>query len=185
MKVFSESQIGTILARIKEEIDMVAMTVSSAAGVEIVPWTGRDAYIATNGATADPETTVSSTTGYRYCVVECAENDVFVVMNGSGGAAPRLWAFIDSSNNVLTVSDASLAADKVIVTAPADAAKLIVNSNRTSVVYKSTQTVTGNPAVLSIAANKPLTGLTIPFTPIQSGSGDPSPENVRPISGIT
>ena len=44
---------------------------------------------------------------------------------------------------------------------------------------------TGNPVAFETNVAKALTGLTIPFTPVQSGSGDPSPENVRPISGIT
>ena len=46
-------------------------------------------------------------------------------------------------------------------------------------------TVTGNPAAFATDVAKALTGLTIPFTPIQSGSGDPSPSNVRAISGFT
>ena len=45
--------------------------------------------------------------------------------------------------------------------------------------------VTGNPVSFETNVAKPLTKMVIPFTPIQSGGGDPSPENVRPISGIT
>lgn len=44
-------------------------------------------------------------------------------------------------------------------------------------------TETGNPAAFETNVAKALTGFTIPFTPVQSGSGDPSPENNRPISG--
>ena len=46
-------------------------------------------------------------------------------------------------------------------------------------------TITGNPASFETNVAKALTGFTIPFTPTQSGSGDPSPENIRPISGWT
>ena len=46
-------------------------------------------------------------------------------------------------------------------------------------------TATGNPATFSTNVAKPLNQLLIPFTPVQSGSGDPSPENVRPITGWT
>ena len=35
------------------------------------------------------------------------------------------------------------------------------------------------------AANMPLKGLTVDIEPMQSGSGDPSPDNVRPITGWT
>lgn len=45
--------------------------------------------------------------------------------------------------------------------------------------------VTGNPVSFVTNIVKPLSGLTIPFLPFQEGTGDPSPENVRPISGRT
>ena len=44
-------------------------------------------------------------------------------------------------------------------------------------------TVTGNPATFSTNLIQPLQAFEIPFLPVQSGSGDPSPSNVRPISG--
>lgn len=47
------------------------------------------------------------------------------------------------------------------------------------------ETVTGNPVSFETDVAKPLKGLLIPFTPVQSGTGDPSPDNVRPISGFT
>lgn len=43
--------------------------------------------------------------------------------------------------------------------------------------------ITGNPVAFNTNVQKPLSGFTIPFLPVQSGTGDPSPENVRPISG--
>lgn len=43
--------------------------------------------------------------------------------------------------------------------------------------------VTGNPAVFNTNVAKPLSGFTIPFLPVQQGTGEPSPDNVRPISG--
>ena len=44
-------------------------------------------------------------------------------------------------------------------------------------------TATGNPLTFLTDLAKPLKSLLIPFTPLQSGSGDPSPDNVRPITG--
>ena len=46
-------------------------------------------------------------------------------------------------------------------------------------------TATGNPLSFITDMVRPLKSLEIPFTPIQSGSGNPSPTNVRPISGWT
>lgn len=46
-------------------------------------------------------------------------------------------------------------------------------------------TTTGNPMSFDTNVSKPLKSLVIPWTPTQSGTGDPSPENVRPISGVS
>ena len=42
-------------------------------------------------------------------------------------------------------------------------------------------TATGNPLTFQTDLARPLRSLLIPFTPVQSGTGDPSPQNVRPI----
>ena len=47
------------------------------------------------------------------------------------------------------------------------------------------KTVTGNPIHITDALAKPVQALSIALEPIQSGSGDPSPDNVCPISGHT
>ena len=43
----------------------------------------------------------------------------------------------------------------------------------------------GNPCTFTADVSKALKQCKVNFTPIQSGSGDPSPENVRPITGWT
>lgn len=45
------------------------------------------------------------------------------------------------------------------------------------------RTASGNPLTFGTDLVRPLRSLLIHFTPIQQGSGDPSPENVRPIIG--
>ena len=45
------------------------------------------------------------------------------------------------------------------------------------------QEKSGNPITITDAANCPIRKLKVLFEPIQEGSGDPSPDNVRPISG--
>ena len=45
------------------------------------------------------------------------------------------------------------------------------------------ETVSGSVASFSDGANVPVKSLVVDIDPVQSGSGDPSPENVRPISG--
>ena len=51
---------------------------------------------------------------------------------------------------------------------------------------KLTETeITGNPVAFNTNVAKALTAFTIPFLPVQSGTGDPSPDNIRPITGWT
>ena len=45
-------------------------------------------------------------------------------------------------------------------------------------------TASGNPATFTTDVSRPLKACLVSFTPVQTGSGDPSPENVRPISGL-
>ena len=46
-------------------------------------------------------------------------------------------------------------------------------------------TASGNPVTFLTDLAKPLKSLVANFLPIQSGTGDPSPENIRPITGWT
>lgn len=48
--------------------------------------------------------------------------------------------------------------------------------------YEEWSTITGNPVSFTAKA-APLRKLEVAFSPVQEGSGDPSPDNVRPISG--
>ena len=43
------------------------------------------------------------------------------------------------------------------------------------------RTAIGNPLTFQTDLARPLKSLLIPFTPVQSGTGDPSPQNIRPI----
>lgn len=47
------------------------------------------------------------------------------------------------------------------------------------------KTVTGNPISVSDALAAKIKSLTVSLSPIQEGSGDPSPVNIRPITGRT
>lgn len=84
-------------------------------------------YITTNQGvgqtvTLTPETAVLMS----YAIVDCVEGDNFTI-NGVGTSAGRAWAFIDSSNKILTVADASVTLENVTVVAPENANKCILN----------------------------------------------------------
>ena len=57
---------------------------------------------------------------------------------------------------------------------------LAISSGANSALIK--RTATGNPAVFETNVAKPLKSLVVPFSPIQAGSGTPSPTNIRAIS---
>ena len=49
----------------------------------------------------------------------------------------------------------------------------------------SEYTETGNPVSFDTNVAKPLSECLLSFLPVQSGTGDPSPDNVRPVTGWT
>ena len=61
--------------------------------------------------------------------------------------------------------------------------ELAIGAGATEVFVEDT--ATGNPLTFLTDLAKPLVSLLIPFSPKQEGTGDPSPENVRPISGMS
>lgn len=67
---------------------------------------------------------------YRYAIVNCSENDMFII-NGTGGENPRLWGFVDSNNILLSVADAVKTEHDLLLVAPKDASKLIINDLKT------------------------------------------------------
>ena len=71
--------------------------------------------------------TVNSSSTYKYDIIECEANDEFIV-TGKGGNNPRLWAFLDSNNKLLSNSLANIQGSYKIK-APINSAKLIINFN--------------------------------------------------------
>lgn len=68
---------------------------------------------------------------YRYAIIECEYNDSFL-LNVEGGINPRAWGFVDENNVLLSVAGANTSADNILVYAPINSAKLIINDNNTS-----------------------------------------------------
>lgn len=72
--------------------------------------------------------------GYKHVVVPCSAGDKFTI-NGTGGGNPRLWAFLDASYEVLTNSDVSASASNLVLTAPTNAAYLIINDTTDKISF--------------------------------------------------
>lgn len=77
-------------------------------------------------------------TDYYYAIVSCTEGENFRLV-GVGSAAYRWWAFIDSSNNIITRADSMSdweTSHDVTITAPEGAAKLVANFRTVYVAAK-------------------------------------------------
>lgn len=84
-------------------------------------------YINCSGETVDITAEVTSTTSFGYVVRDAAEGDKFTI-NSNGGQSPRSWCFIDSSGNVLDVAPENAVCEDLVITAPENTAKLIINA---------------------------------------------------------
>ena len=77
------------------------------------------------------------------------------------------------------------AVDALIKRANTVQGKFSALDTRLDAIEALEKTASGNPFSLTGAAEAYAMGLSMTIEPIQSGSGDPSPDNVRPISGLT
>ena len=62
-----------------------------------------------------------------YAIVPCSEGDKLII-NGLGWTNGRLWAFLDSNNVLLSVEQANITGVNLVITAPPNTAKCVLNS---------------------------------------------------------
>lgn len=114
---------------VSNEINSLKTAISNTTGNTIIQFSDPTLkqYINTSGDTVSwdtPSTSVS--TNIKWAVVECQPGDKFTI-NGKGGFSDRLWAFADSSKNILIKSNANVTATNLLITAPNNSAYLIIN----------------------------------------------------------
>lgn len=83
---------------------------------------------------------------FRYCIYDCEENDIFII-NARGGSTPRVWAFIDSDNKLLDIAEVSTSGalqDNLLLKAPKNAAKIIINDSYLNGICLAYNTVKSN-----------------------------------------
>ena len=69
--------------------------------------------------------------GWRYSITSCKENDV-ILLNCHGGWTPRAYAFLDTDNKMLSVSDIDFTATDLILIAPENSSKIVINDSKTN-----------------------------------------------------
>lgn len=121
-------------------------------------------YIAIgNNAKATPSTPVTDF-AYSYAIEACKIGDMFIV-NGASGRSPRLWAFIDSENNILSRADESITGTNLEIVAPDNAAYIILNnSNLTARSYKLNYYNAGKEELNEILKSKICVSDSLHFT---------------------
>ena len=96
--------------------------------------------------------------GWFYGIVDCVAGDHFVI-NGKGGVVPRLWGFLDRNNVLLSVADIQVTADRLRLTAPANASKLVINNDHDSPSYAGQDAVTSRVDSLEAALDSRISKL--------------------------
>lgn len=97
-------------------------------GAEAIEFT-TGGYITTSGnVTSAVNLTPVTSAGYRYAVINCNAGDRFLI-NGKGGGSPRLWAFVDGTDKMISHADSGVTGDGLILVAPFNAKKLVINDN--------------------------------------------------------
>lgn len=73
---------------------------------------------------------------FRCLDVPCVAGQKVFITKANGGQSPRMWCFLNSSNVILQVADASASVEALELTAPANTARLICNDTlKTGDVY--------------------------------------------------
>lgn len=122
---------------------MLEMLETKPANVNLIPFI-RGSFIRTGTTTIDVSTAIetgaannSGTYGFGYILQACSAGDEFTIFHGLGTNAANLYTFIDSSGAKLSYNQGLYGVDKVVITAPANTAYLIVNSGVNTAVFKS------------------------------------------------
>lgn len=108
-----------------DDVSALKSAINGITGNDIIPITQKGYYLALSSGSVD----ISDPTGsanFDYSLVPCSEGDVFTI-NSLGGSSPRAWIFIESDGTAISYAAGSADVNNLVLTAPADAAYLIIN----------------------------------------------------------
>lgn len=88
----------------------------------------------------DTHTAISTTDDFYSAIIECTQGDQFF-LTGVGSNGARLWAFVDSEDNIIEASAANVTANKLLLTAPQGTVLLVINSKNSEPVLSKVTTV--------------------------------------------
>ena len=139
---------------VQREMDNYYQSFLKLSSIEETPYeTG--GYIVTNVGVGNTVTlTKTGQADWEYFIVDVTPG-MIVTISGRGGNGSRLWAFLDADNKLLSISDSGLTATGLQVTAPTNAAKVVINSNKTLYPQTSVAISLSNNTIDRILAQLP------------------------------
>lgn len=124
-----------MLAKTAETNKLNIQTMNGIIGKISLPITGYNGYISTHWG---PGTTISleptANPDFNYIIHPCAPGDT-VIVNGTGGGSPRLWAFVDAEYKMIIRADESVSASDLRLVAPPSSALVIINDKSGSTSF--------------------------------------------------
>ena len=149
-KVIAE-QINSLSSAIEQLNDALTETVDSEEDISSLYVSGKS--ISTNVGIGNTVNLTPNTSGqYGYLIDENCEPGTVYTVKGTGGNNVRLWAFVDSSDKLLSISDAYAQLNNGDITAPANAAKAIFNMD-SSAAHKVRKSINKTVAIDVSAIN--------------------------------
>ncbi len=141
---FSTDEADWQKMNLEEDVSQLGQELGNAV---VIPVTEDGKYIALNTGVGNSIGGVTSLGRFCYMRYPVTEGDK-VIVNGTGGGAPRLWAFVDDDEIILKVAEASITATNLELIAPQNAAEVIINTEDKTV---SSYFVSGNSIKNQIA----------------------------------
>ena len=110
---------------------------------DLSAYTGSERITMTSGAliltnSSPVSLTPSTNVNYSYAILNCSEGDKFKIsaLGSTSNTNAYSWSFINASNEILTHSALPNDISNAVITAPANATKLIINDRGNRVSYK-------------------------------------------------
>lgn len=110
-----------------EQISQLGQELGHTAELEFI----LNKYINLSGGVGSVVPAPVDSQSFSYCKHEVTEGDI-VIVNGTGGVSPKLWAFADDNDIILSVADSSITGVNLQLVAPQNASYVIINTNDTS-----------------------------------------------------
>lgn len=95
-----------------------------------IPITATGKYIKTDGDIGSTLPSPTTSANYRYMRLAVVPGDTLIV-TAQGGSSPRIWCFVDSDNKILSHANNLSGVVSVTLTAPTNAAAVIINDKNT------------------------------------------------------